>query len=65
MIHHLSIDAHNPLRVASVLAEIWHGKVYQFLISGSYLMIPFDNGSPAFMVISFAYLNNWSEAEII
>jgi hypothetical protein len=43
MIHHLSIDAHDPLRVASVLAEIWHGKVYQFLISGSYLMIPFDN----------------------
>jgi hypothetical protein len=22
-------------------------------------------GSPAFMVISFAYLDNWSEAEII
>ena len=43
MIHHISIDARDPLRVASVLAEIWHGKVYQFLISGSYLMIPFDN----------------------
>jgi hypothetical protein len=43
MIHHISIDAHNPLRVASVLAEILNGKVYKFLIPGSYLVMPFDN----------------------
>lgn len=42
MIHHISIDATNPLRVASALAEIWQGKVYQFLIPGSYLVMPFD-----------------------
>ncbi|WP_019500698.1 hypothetical protein [Pseudanabaena sp. PCC 6802] len=42
MIHHISIDAHNPLRVASVLAEIMNGKVYKFLVAGSYLVIPFD-----------------------
>ena len=42
MIHHISIDAHNPLRVANVLAEILAGKVYKFLIPGSYLVIPFD-----------------------
>jgi hypothetical protein len=43
MIHHISIDARDPLRVASVLAEIWNGKVYQFLVPGSYLTMPFDN----------------------
>lgn len=43
MIHHISIDAHNPLRVASVLAEILNGKVYKFLIPGSYIVMPFDN----------------------
>jgi hypothetical protein len=43
MIHHLSIDARDPLRVANVLAEIWNGKVYKFLIPGSYLTMPFDN----------------------
>jgi hypothetical protein len=43
MIHHISIDAHNPLRVASVLAEILNGKVYRFLIPGSYIVMPFDN----------------------
>ena len=43
MIHHISIDAHNPLRVASVLAEILKGKVYKFLIPGSYIVMPFDN----------------------
>jgi hypothetical protein len=43
MIHHMSIDARDPLRVAGVLAEIWKGKVYKFLISGSYLVTPFDN----------------------
>jgi hypothetical protein len=43
MIHHISIDAHDPCRVAKVLAEIWQGKVYQFLIPGSYLVMPFDD----------------------
>jgi hypothetical protein len=43
MIHHISIDARDPLRVASVLAEIWNGKVYKFLVPGSYLVMPFDN----------------------
>jgi hypothetical protein len=43
MIHHISIDAHNPLRVASALAEILHGKLYKFLIPGSYIVMPFDN----------------------
>jgi hypothetical protein len=43
MIHHISIDARDPLRVAGVLAEIWKGKVYKFLISGSYIVLPFDN----------------------
>jgi hypothetical protein len=43
MIHHISIDAQNPLRVASVLAELWHGKTYQFLVPGSYAVLPFDN----------------------
>jgi hypothetical protein len=43
MIHHISIDVRDPLRVASALAEILNGKVYKFLISGSYIMMPFDN----------------------
>jgi hypothetical protein len=43
MLHHISIDARDPLRVASVLAEIWNGKVYKFLIPGSYLTMPFDD----------------------
>jgi hypothetical protein len=43
MIHHISIDAHNPLLVASVLAEILNGKVYKFFISGSYIVMPFDD----------------------
>ncbi len=43
MIHHISIDARNPLRVASALAEILNGKVYKFLVPGSYLVMPYDN----------------------
>jgi hypothetical protein len=43
MIHHISTDAQEPLQVASALAEIWHGKVYQFLVPGSFLVMPFDN----------------------
>lgn len=42
MIHHISIDAHDPLRVARVLAEIWHGKAYSFFYPGSYTVMPFD-----------------------
>jgi hypothetical protein len=42
MIHHISIDAQDPLKVASVLAEILNGKVYDFFIPGSALVIPFD-----------------------
>ena len=43
MIHHISIAAQNPLRVACVLAEIWNGKVFKFLYPGSYIVFPFDN----------------------
>ncbi|MBC7881068.1 MAG: hypothetical protein H7Y37_07000 [Anaerolineae bacterium] len=43
MIHHISIDAHNPLRVANALAEILNGKTYKFLIAGSYVVLPFDH----------------------
>ncbi|WP_313934872.1 hypothetical protein [Nostoc sp. FACHB-152] len=42
MIHHISIAAQNPLRVASVLAEIWHGKVFNFPNPGSYAVFAFD-----------------------
>lgn len=58
MIHHISIDAHNPLRVASVLAEILAGKVYKFLIPGSYLVIPFDHYGTHIVV--FKEGNVWS-----
>lgn len=51
MIHHISIDAQNPLQVASVLAEIWKGKVYQFLIPGSFLVIPFDSDGTHVVVL--------------
>ncbi len=43
MIHHISIDARNPLRVASALSEILNGKVYKFLVPGGYLVMPYDN----------------------
>jgi hypothetical protein len=51
MIHHISIDAHNPFQVASALAEIWHGKVYQFFAPGSYLVMPFDNHGTHIVVL--------------
>ncbi len=50
MLHHISLDARNPLRVASVLAEILNGKVYKFLIPGSYIAMPFDNYGTHFVV---------------
>jgi hypothetical protein len=43
MIHHISIAAQNPLGVASVLAEIFKGKVFNFPYPGSYLVTPFDD----------------------
>jgi hypothetical protein len=50
MIHHISIDARNPLRVASVLAEILQGKVYNFFVPGSYIVMPFDIHGTHFVV---------------
>jgi hypothetical protein len=51
MIHHISIAAKNPLRVASVLAEIWKGKVFEFFpIPGSYIVIPCDQYGSAIEV---------------
>lgn len=44
MIHHISIAAQNPLRVASVLAEICHGKLFDFPNPvGSYAVVVFDD----------------------
>lgn len=43
MIHHISIPAQNPLHVANVLAEIWHGKVTLFPPHpGSYVVFAGD-----------------------
>jgi hypothetical protein len=50
MIHHISIDAHDPLRVANVLAEIWKGKAYRFFYSNSYSVMPFDRYGTAVVV---------------
>jgi hypothetical protein len=50
MIHHISLDAKNPLRVARVLAEILQGKVYKFLVPDSYITMPFDNYGTHFVV---------------
>jgi hypothetical protein len=51
MIHHISVDAHNPLRAASVLAKILDGKAYKFLSPGSYTVIPFDDYGTAVVVL--------------
>jgi hypothetical protein len=50
MIHHISIAAHHPWRVASVLAEILNGRAYKFLIPGSYTVMPFDKYGTAIAV---------------
>jgi hypothetical protein len=50
MIRHISIDAHDPLRVASVLAELWNGNVYKFFYPGSYNVMPFDSYGTAVVV---------------
>ncbi|MBD3887208.1 hypothetical protein IFO70_37075 [Phormidium tenue FACHB-886] len=43
MIHHISIAANNPLRVAQVLAELLNGKAVPFASSpGSYVALAFD-----------------------
>lgn len=43
MIHHISIAARNPYRVASVLAEIWQGKVMPLPSRlGSFVAMPLD-----------------------
>lgn len=43
MIHHISIPAQNPLRVAQVLAEIWQGQCAPFPPHpGSYVVIAGD-----------------------
>ncbi len=43
MIHHISIAAENPLRVAQVLAEIWQGQVAPFPPHpGSYMVLALD-----------------------
>ncbi|MBD2503313.1 hypothetical protein [Anabaena azotica] len=48
MIHHISIAAKNPLRVAHALAELWHGAVYSFSrISGGYIVRDFDEHGTA------------------
>ncbi len=52
MIHHISIAAHNPLRVSSVLAEILNGRAYKFLIPGSYTVMPFDKYGTAIAVFA-------------
>jgi hypothetical protein len=59
MIHHISIDARNPLRVASVLAEILNAKAYQFLVPGSYTVMPFDKYGTAIVV--FQQGNVWTQ----
>jgi hypothetical protein len=46
-----------------ILSAIWGEKFIDRLLDLFNLMPPV--GSPAYMVISVAYLNNWSEAEII
>lgn len=43
MIHHISIAVENPLHVAEVLAEVWHGKVGLFPAHpGSYVVVAGD-----------------------
>jgi hypothetical protein len=58
MIHHISIDARDPLRVANALAKIWKGKAYKFLVSDSYIVIPFDEYGTH--VVVFKEGNVWS-----
>jgi hypothetical protein len=44
MINHISIAAHNPEKVAAVLAEIWNGYVFPFPpCPGAYIAVADDN----------------------
>ncbi len=44
MIHHISIPAENPVKVAHVLSELWNGKVAPFYpYSGSYVVFKLDD----------------------
>lgn len=44
MIHHVSIPAENPRRVADVLSELWSGQAFPFPPSPeSYVVFPHDN----------------------
>jgi hypothetical protein len=43
MIHHISIAAQNPLRVAQVIAEVMQGKAFPFFPHpGAYMVFPMD-----------------------
>lgn len=43
MIHHISIPAENPLQVAQVLSQIWHGEIAPFSAhADSYVVFKLD-----------------------
>ena len=43
MIHHISIAAQNPLRVAQVIAEVMRGEAFPFFpYPGGYMALPMD-----------------------
>jgi hypothetical protein len=44
MINHISINAHNPERVAGVLAELWNGYVFPFPPSPNSFIVLADDG---------------------
>jgi hypothetical protein len=51
MIHHISIAAQNPLRVAQVIAEILKGQAFPFFPHpGSYMVFPMDEHGTAIEV---------------
>ena len=51
MIHHISIAAENPQRVAAVLAELWHGRAYPFpMYPNSYIAFAGDGYGTAIEV---------------
>lgn len=48
MLHHISLAAKDPLHVAQVLAEVWHGRCFEFSPHpGSYFVCPFDDHGSA------------------
>jgi hypothetical protein len=51
MLHHISIPAENPLRVAQVLAELWGGNMIVFPSNpGSYMVFACDDHGTAIEV---------------